>query len=77
MQRAVTLDPKLGDAWAAYYRFLSAHGTPEELAAAARACEDVEPNRGEVWCAVSKRTSNRRLRPSVLLPLVAVELPAA
>jgi len=52
--RAVTLDPDLGDAWGNYYAFELQHGTPEQQEEVMRRCVAADPHHGEEWTAVSK-----------------------
>jgi len=59
-KRAVTLDPDLGDAWAAFYAFELAHGNEEQQSAVADKCEASDPRHGEAWNAVVKRPEHRR-----------------
>ena len=84
--RAVALSPRLGDAWAHYYAFElrqaavalpAASSSKSETALApslsevvATRCASSEPNRGELWCAVSKSTEYRRADVSVVLKKV-------
>lgn len=75
LQRAVTLDPDFGDAWAWLLRYMQAHGTPEEVEAVVQQCHDAEPRHGEAWCAVSKSSDHRRKKTKELLHLVAASLP--
>ena len=56
--RACTLDPDIGDHWAAYYRFEAQHGGDEMAAAVAERCKASEPKHGELWQRVSKRVVN-------------------
>ena len=56
--RACTLDPDIGDHWAAYYRFEAQHGGDEMAAAVAERCKSSEPKHGELWQRVSKRVVN-------------------
>ena len=51
--RAVTLDPDLGDVWAAYYRFEQEHGDDEQQESVLKRCVAAEPadwNGGVVCC---------------------------
>ena len=52
--RAVTLDPDLGDAWANYYAFEKQHGTAEQQEEVLRRATAAEPHHGDEWTAVSK-----------------------
>jgi len=52
--RAVTLDPDLGDAWGNYYAFELQHGTHEQQAEVLRRCAAADPHHGEEWLRVSK-----------------------
>ena len=78
--RAVMLEPRLGDSWAYYYAFelrQSRSIKPGETGSTANAesvlarCVAAEPNRGELWCAVSKLTEYRRKDIATVLKKVA------
>lgn len=77
--RAVTLDPDLGDAWAYYYAFeVKASGaTSPEALAVLQQCVAADPRHGELWCSVSKQTVNRRQDTATLLKKIIVEKIAA
>jgi pre-mRNA-processing factor 6 len=73
-ERAVTLDPKLGDAWAYFYAFELKQMVTNNSSSGNDLAEDVlqkcivaEPNRGELWCGLAKRTENRRLNHEAIL----------
>lgn len=73
--RAVTLDPDLGDAWAHYYAFevqASGASAPESMRVLEQ-CVAADPRHGELWCSVSKQTANRRLDTATLLKKIIVE----
>jgi len=72
--RAVTLNPDLGDSWIYYYAFElklqsvggGAEGTGEGAQGGGaeevlKNCVAADPRHGELWCAVSKQTEFRRL----------------
>lgn len=69
--RAVKLDPDLGDSWAYFYKFELQHGTEAQQESIMQRCVMAEPHHGENWCAVSKATPNWRLRTKDILPIVA------
>lgn len=70
LERAVSLDPKLGDAWAAYYRFSQEmdDNSKEEVA---RRCVEADPTRGEAWIRVRKLRGNENLSTEQVLLQVA------
>lgn len=72
--RAIKLDPDLGDAWASFYRFELQHGTEAQQESVMQRCGLAEPHHGENWCAVSKAIPNWRLRTKDILPIVAKSL---
>jgi pre-mRNA-processing factor 6 len=76
LHRATALDPALGDAWVAYFRFETEHGTAEQAAAVAEGCARAEPTRGEIWCQVAKRIANRRCAADEQLRRVAAAVDA-
>merc|ERR1712232_431475 len=65
--RAVTLNPRLGDAWGAYLAFELEHGTAHEQREVIRKCVDAEPNQGIDWNRVVKRVANWRGKWAVKL----------
>jgi len=69
--RAVTLDPDLGDAWANYYAFELQHGTPEQQAEVLRRAVAADPHHGDEWTAVSKHPKHLRLATEELVKKVA------
>eukprot|EP00005_Dracoamoeba_jomungandri_P004683 CAMPEP_0174258100 /NCGR_PEP_ID=MMETSP0439-20130205/7161_1 /TAXON_ID=0 /ORGANISM="Stereomyxa ramosa, Strain Chinc5" /LENGTH=930 /DNA_ID=CAMNT_0015341477 /DNA_START=56 /DNA_END=2848 /DNA_ORIENTATION=- len=69
--RAVKLNPDLGDSWAAFYKFELQHGTPESIARVVAACAKADPHHGYHWCRVAKHPSNASLDTAAILPLVA------
>ena len=71
--RAVTLRPDIGDAWAAYYKFEVEHGEDDGEAARAvlERCVQSEPNRGRLWCTTAKRRENRQATTAAILKKVA------
>src|SRR5579872_3755345 len=70
-QRAVTVDPDLGDAWAMYYKFEGQHGDAKTQDAVMKRCVDADPHHGELWCRVAKAVSNSKLKADAVLKLVA------
>ncbi|CAI7993815.1 Pre-mRNA-processing factor 6 [Geodia barretti] len=74
-QRAIKIDPDLGDTWAYFYKFEQQHGTEAQQEAVRKRCNVAEPRHGEAWCAVSKDMKNWQKHTDQLLPLVANSLP--
>jgi len=73
-QRAVTVDPDLGDVWAYYYKFEGENAKTDNGVAqeqVVKRCVDADPHHGELWCAVSKAVANSRLKAEAILKLVA------
>ena len=52
--RAVTIDPNLGDAWGNYVAFELAQGSPEQQAEVIKRCVNADPHHGDEWTRVSK-----------------------
>jgi len=73
-ERAVLLDPDLGDSWAKYYIFESNHGTKQQRGAVKERSIKAEPKHGEIWQSVMKDTSNRHKSVGDGLELVATEI---
>jgi len=65
--RAVTLNPDLGDSWAYYYAFELRHGDESQQADVMKRYLEAEPCHGEEWTAVSKQQGNWGLAKDLLL----------
>ncbi|KAH1016330.1 pre-mRNA-processing factor 6 [Dendroctonus ponderosae] len=74
-QRALKLDPDLGDAWANWYRFEQLHGTKEKQQEVKERCLAAEPHHGELWCSVSKNIKKVGWNTEQILVAVAKEVP--
>lgn len=72
LNRAVTLNPDLGDAWANFYKFEVQHGTEEQQREIIRRCTEAEPHHGEKWTQVSKAVENSGLKTEQILKMVAL-----
>jgi pre-mRNA-processing factor 6 len=73
-EKALVLDPDVGDSWAWYYKFLLQHGTEEKRAEVAAKCALNDPRHGEAWAPVAKDPRNRRMGPEEVLKAVAATL---
>lgn len=73
--RTVKLDPDLGDAWAAYYKFELQYGTEKQQEDVVQHCAAAEPRHGAVWTRVSKEVSNWKKSTPELLLMAAKLLP--
>ncbi|PRP84246.1 hypothetical protein PROFUN_08266 [Planoprotostelium fungivorum] len=73
--RAVTLNPDLGDAWAYFYKFEIQHGTEEHQQELLKRCVAADPRHGENWVRVSKDIANSDLKTEGILTRVANNLP--
>jgi pre-mRNA-processing factor 6 len=58
-ERAVILDPDIGDSWAKYYAFELESGSKEQREAIKERCVKAEPKHGELWTSVMKDMVNR------------------
>lgn len=65
--RAVTLNPRLGDAWGAYLAFEMENGTSHEQREVIRKSVDAEPNQGLEWNKTVKKVANWRAKWAVKL----------
>jgi len=72
--RAVTLNPRLGDAWGAYLAFELEKGTAHEQREVIRKCVDAEPNQGQDWNRIVKRVPNWRAKWAVKLKRYVEEI---
>jgi len=69
LDRAVALDPKLGDAWAYLYEFNRAEEGGKEKQDIVKRCVAAEPQKGEVWISVRKARGNEQLSVERVLAL--------
>eukprot|EP00053_Salpingoeca_punica_P018929 m.188305 g.188305 ORF g.188305 m.188305 type:complete len:922 (+) comp17534_c0_seq2:46-2811(+) len=72
--RTVKLDPDLGDAWAAYYKFELQYGTEAQQEEVLQHCVTAEPHHGEIWQSVAKNPVNWKLNTKDILLLTARQL---
>jgi len=72
--RAVTLNPRLGDAWGAYLAFELEHGSTHEQREVIRKCVDAEPAQGLEWNRIVKRVPMWRLKWAVKLKRFVEEM---
>jgi len=72
-KRSLTSDPKIGDHWAAWFRFELQFGTADTQQFVAQSCCEAEPNRGEVWCSIAKAPKNAHDKLDALLKKVVIE----
>ena len=59
LERAVVLNPDIGDFWGRYLAFEVQHGTKEQQQSVKDRCVKAEPKHGEIWQSVMKDMSNR------------------
>ena len=57
-EKAILLDPDLGDTWVWYWRFLLEYGTSEKKAEVLEKIQMQEPKHGEVWARTRKDPAN-------------------
>mmetsp|Transcript_23097 Transcript_23097/g.56930 ORF Transcript_23097/g.56930 Transcript_23097/m.56930 type:complete len:966 (-) Transcript_23097:92-2989(-) len=71
--RAVTLNPDFGDAWAYWYKLETQHGTDDTRKAVISRCCEANPKHGEAWQKVVKAEGNKFKddRQAKLLAVVA------
>jgi pre-mRNA-processing factor 6 len=74
MERAVILNPDLGDSWARYYYFEQEVGTGEQQVLIKDRCAKAEPKHGELWQSVSKDMRHKRISVTEILELTVEKL---
>ena len=75
--RAVILDPDLGDSWARFYAFEQEVGTKEQQEKVKERCVQAEPKHGDIWPSVVKDMANRRKTVAETLELAAENVVAS
>jgi len=73
-QRATTLDPDLGDAWANRWAFEKAYSNEARITAVEEKCVQADPKHGELWVSVSKALGNEQLKPLDILRKVGSQI---
>ena len=78
-ERAVVLDPKVGDSWIFFYCFelcqqAEGSGTIGAVEDVLKRCVLAEPNKGEIWCRIGKQTQLRRAGPAKILQETASDV---
>lgn len=69
-ERAIILNPDIGDSWALYYSFELQRGTVEQQSKLKERCIIAEPKHGEVWCRILKDMKHNRVGTGDGLELV-------
>ncbi|KAI3436782.1 hypothetical protein D9Q98_006193 [Chlorella vulgaris] len=72
--RAVTLNPDIGDFWASYYKFETQFGGPEQQEAVLKRFLAAEPRHGERWQRVAKDPAQAHAKPEAVLKRCVLEL---
>jgi pre-mRNA-processing factor 6 len=72
--RAITLNPDIGDFWALYYRFEAQHGGSDTAAEVLKRCVAAEPHHGERWQRAAKNPKNAHAPVDKILKLVTVDI---
>ena len=72
--RAVLLNPDVGDFWALFYKFEAQHGGAEAAAEVAKRCAAAEPRHGERWQRVAKAPASAHMPLDAILKQVVADL---
>ena len=72
--RAITLNPDIGDLWALYHIFETQHGGPDMAAEVVKKCVMAEPRHGERWQRVAKNPKNAHASVDKILKLVKYDI---
>lgn len=72
-QRALELNPDIGDFWAYYYKFEIQHGTQEQHEDVLRKCSQADPRHGEIWTGIKKSVHNFRKNTIEVLKMAALK----
>jgi pre-mRNA-processing factor 6 len=73
-ERAVQLNPDLGDIWAYLLKFELQHGTEQSIQSVIDRCVNSDPHHGEVWATTRKDLTNQDKHTRDILRLVAEKL---
>ena len=73
-QKAIKVDPNMGDVWGYFYKFELEYGTEEQRSAVRNKCVSAEPRHGERWCCVSKDIKNWKKKTEEILEQLSNEL---
>eukprot|EP01015_Nassula_variabilis_P018439 TRINITY_DN3004_c0_g1_i8.p1 TRINITY_DN3004_c0_g1~~TRINITY_DN3004_c0_g1_i8.p1 ORF type:complete len:185 (-),score=57.91 TRINITY_DN3004_c0_g1_i8:74-628(-) len=58
LERVIILNPKFGDGWAYFYKYIQEQGTTEEKQEVINKCVEADPNQGKLWISISKDVKN-------------------
>lgn len=72
--RAVTLNPDVGDFWASYLKFETQFGSPEQQEGVVKRFLAAEPHHGERWQRVAKDAACAHQKSEVVLKRVVLDL---
>ncbi|KIP06848.1 hypothetical protein PHLGIDRAFT_72114 [Phlebiopsis gigantea 11061_1 CR5-6] len=73
-ERAVNINPDLGDVWGWWLKFERQHGVPERQEDIIRRCVAAEPHHGATWQAIAKDVTNTGKTATEILELVVAAL---
>ncbi|KAJ3316028.1 hypothetical protein HDV04_000237 [Boothiomyces sp. JEL0838] len=73
-QRAVKINPDLGDSWAWWYKFECSHGTKEQQQEVIEKCTNESPHHGPEWQIELKRLENIGKPTSEIIKIVSAKL---
>ncbi|KAI0086964.1 PRP1 splicing factor, N-terminal-domain-containing protein [Irpex rosettiformis] len=73
-ERAVKVNPDLGDVWGWWLKFEQQHGTTEYQEEVIKGCVVAEPHHGHVWQTIAKDTTNIGRNTKDVLDVVAATL---
>lgn len=73
-EKAVSINPDLGDTWAWMFKFEEQHGTEDARAKLVARCAAAEPHHGPVWQATLKAPENSNKTTEDVLRLTAASL---
>ncbi|KAH8091002.1 PRP1 splicing factor, N-terminal-domain-containing protein [Cristinia sonorae] len=73
-ERAVKINPDLGDVWGWWLKFERQHGTPEHQEEVVKKCVAAEPHHGQTWQPIAKDITNTGKSIKDILVLVAAAL---
>ena len=74
LNRAISLNPDYGDAWAWLYKYTAEKGSPKQVAKVVERCKAADPKHGEVWVTVSKDVSKWTWSTEQVLHEAAIRL---
>ena len=73
-ERAIILNPDIGDSWAKYHAFECGAGNEVKKSSIKERCVVADPKHGEIWCSIMKDIKHRKKSVAEILNLASQQI---